>query len=68
MSNKVMLKKDIVIPAGTVFESCYGEQRLYLGNNYSHIIGLTKDTSGEIVYGIDPDDVGVAEWFEDISD
>ena len=66
---KFKLKKDIVIKAGTVFDCVDGESRKYYEGNYSHLIGLTDNTSGELVYGINtdfPDEE--AEWFEEVKE
>ncbi len=66
MSNpkRMVLKKDIVIPAGTVFECVDGSRREFISGNYEATIGLSKDTSGGLVYGVEPQDPACAEWFE----
>lgn len=61
---KYVLKKDIVIPAGTVFECVDGGARRYVNGNYEATLGLSKDTSGGLVYGIEPKDPQCMEWFE----
>jgi len=58
------LKKDIVIPAGTVFENVVGMNVEYGNGNYECTIGLTKDSAGSLVYGIGPGDKLLDEWFE----
>ena len=65
MTNK-RLKKDIVIPAGTIFD-CYEDMTLETrGDTYCTTIGLTKDSAGDLIYGIDPSDSELDDWFEDI--
>lgn len=61
---KLKLKKEIVFRAGTVFECIDGEKREYGEGNYSLLFGLTNNTSGEIIYGIDEMDKDISEWFE----
>lgn len=63
---KMVLKKDMVIKAGTVFERVYGETRKYVDSCYSASIGLTNDSYGESTYGIDfnEKDPFLKEWFE----
>jgi hypothetical protein len=70
---KLRLKKDIVIKAGAIFESVDNETRKYYHDNYGHIFGLTKDTSGEIIYGIYGTVNGVlgkqsSKWFEKVEE
>ena len=67
MSNrKFVLKKDIIIPAGTIFTERFGK-REYGTNCYeSPAFGLTKNTSGDVFYGIEPNDPEIQEWFEEI--
>ncbi|MDD4906314.1 MAG: hypothetical protein PHD39_09185 [Methylobacter tundripaludum] len=63
---KFILKKDIVIPVGTVFTERFGK-REYGENCYeSEAFGLTKDTSGDVFYGIEPGDPEMSEWFEEV--
>jgi len=67
-TKKFVSKKDIVIPAGTVFENCDGCKTEYASGNYRFGFGLTKDSSGTLVYGIDELDKDLPEWFEEIKD
>jgi hypothetical protein len=60
------LKKDIVVKAGTIFEPILGQVTKYVYSNYSHLFGLTNDSSGEIIYGIDPGDKEINDWFEEV--
>jgi len=67
MAKKFVLKKDIVIKAGTVFESIDGHVHTFVADCYSALFGLGKDSSGEIVYkGIGDDDKMREEWFEEV--
>lgn len=61
---KYVLKKDLVIPAGTVFECVDGSKRAFVSGNYEASIGLSKGTSGGLVYGIEPKDAECMDWFE----
>ena len=61
------LKKDIVIGKGTIFRNCDDSTVKFVKDNYECVIGLSKDSSGLVVYGIDCDDHELMlEWFEDI--
>lgn len=60
----MVLKKDLVIPEGTRFLTAPVEAT-YSDGIYEAIIGLTKDSAGSVIYGIDdmsPEEI--AEWFE----
>lgn len=59
---KITLKKDLVIPAGTVFECCDGVTRRFANGNFEATIGLTKNTCGSLVYGFE--DELLEEWFD----
>ena len=41
--NKIILKKDLVIPAGTVFEDCDGLTVHFATDNFTAIQGTGKD-------------------------
>lgn len=60
---EMVLKKDIVIPAGTVFSRAPVKTERVGDQHFSHIIGLTNDSSGDLTYFIDPDDPALDEWF-----
>lgn len=62
--NKI-LKKDIIIPKGTIFECIDGRSSEYVSGNYSYLFGLTKDSTGELICGIDDLDKNLDEWFGD---
>ena len=66
IEKRYVLKKDIVIKAGTVFKCIDGETHSFASDNYSCIFGLTKDSSGECYYGIDSMDKELEGWFEEI--
>ena len=57
-----ILKKDIVIPAGSVFYQAPHTTERYGSNHYEHTIGLSDDTFGYIIYCIEPGDL--TDWFE----
>jgi len=63
-TQRVVLKQDIVIPAGTVFESCDGRTSRYISGNFEATIGLSKDSSGSLIYGVALEDPECAKWFE----
>lgn len=61
---RYVLKKDLIIPAGTVFECVDGTTRRFASGNFEAVIGLSRDSSGSLVYGIEPGDPKCMEWFE----
>jgi hypothetical protein len=62
MDNYV-LKKDIVIPAGTVLNKA-PYKTVRTSDHYDCIVGLSGDTSGVFTYDIDPSCEGqLEEWF-----
>ena len=64
-AKKYVLKKDIVIRAGTVFHCVDGTHRTFASGNFEATIGLSKDSSGSLVYGIEPGEAACMEWFEE---
>ena len=48
---KLKLKKDIVIPKGTIFECIDGLEREYCHGNYEALIDLSRDNYGSFVVG-----------------
>ena len=46
---KLISKKDIIIPKGTIFENIDGEVSHHCYDNWSSIISLDKDTCAEII-------------------
>ena len=65
MAKKYRLMKDIVIPCGSIFSCIDGEKRAFINGNYRMSLGLSDDTCGEVIYGIDP---SVGDYFEVIPD
>ena len=63
---KKRLKKDIIIPKGTIFNCVDDETREYRNGNFSTTFGLTKDSCGELIYGLDENDIYLDYWFEEI--
>lgn len=66
---KKVLLKDIVIPAGTVFSHIPSGSRTEYNSDdhFDAIIGLSKDTFGTLVYGIDENFADqMDEWFADV--
>ena len=62
----IVLKKDIVIPAGTVFHTASTKTQRFGNSHYEHVIGLTDDSCGFLNYDVDPDDPALGEWFEEV--
>lgn len=61
---KIVLRKDLVIPAGTVFSRSPMKTERFSRDSFSAIFGLTDDTSGDINYNISDDTAALlAEWF-----
>ena len=61
MVNRIVSKKDIVIPKGTIFENVDGETSHCAYDNYKYILGLNKDTCATIVVSSENE-----EYFERI--
>lgn len=57
---KVRLKKDIVIKAGTIFHEAPIRTERSGEGHIEHIFGLTKHTTGHLVYNIE--DLAKKEW------
>ena len=63
---KLSIKKDIVIPAGTVLDCIPpGSETIYGDDIYECTVGLADDSSGDFVYCIDSKDNKLGEWFEE---
>lgn len=60
---KKTLLKDIVIPKGTVFHTAPSWTKRYGDCHYETIVGLSKNTSGNLVYCIDEVDE-LKDYFE----
>lgn len=67
-TKRFTLKKDIVIPAGTVFHPASCKTVRFQDGHAVACIGLTKDSTGDLNYFVDPDDEELKEWFEEKSD
>jgi len=50
-TKKVISKKDIVIPKGTIFECIDSLERKYCNGNYEALIDLSRDNCGSFVIG-----------------
>ena len=50
-TKKIISKKDIIIPKGTVFENIDGLKREYCNGNYEALIDLSNDNCGHFVIG-----------------
>lgn len=66
------LKRDITIPAGTIFDEAPIKTQRCGGVHFEHIFGLSKDSTGHLVYAIEPDTVEAGgqleEFFEVVQD
>ena len=61
---KKILKKDIIIPAGTIFDTAPNKTTRD-ASHYDCLIGLSTNTSGVFTYCIDPDYIDeLNEYFE----
>lgn len=60
---KVKLLKDILIPAGTIFEQAPTTVR-YSSPHAEYIIGFGDDSCGSLIVPIEPES---EEWFESLS-
>ena len=62
---KYILKKDIIIPSGTVFTIAPTDTVRVGDGHIQHTFGLTRDTSGSVEYCIqDMTEDEIGEWFE----
>ena len=61
------LKKDLVIPAGTVFNQA-PIKTVNSGRGIEAIIGLSDNTAGSLTYFPDDDPDEMAEWFEEVKE
>ncbi|HDM75820.1 MAG TPA: hypothetical protein ENG51_05035 [Deltaproteobacteria bacterium] len=63
---KKVLQKRIVIPRGTIFTEAKGLAIMCHSDVYTYAFGLTANTAGDILYGIDPNDPEIENWFVDL--
>ena len=67
MSKKVLLK-DIIIPAGTVFQQAPSKTTRD-NSHFDCVIGLSQNTSGTLTYGLDNDFPGeLDDYFTDLKE
>jgi len=62
---KKALIKDLVIPAGTIFDEAPTRTDRVASGCVRATIGLTDNTSGSIEYWCDGDEDEIKEWFRD---
>ena len=46
---KLISKKDIIIPKGTIFENCDNSSSQFYEDNYDTYIGLDDDTTARLI-------------------
>ena len=64
---KMVVLKDIIIPAGTVLTIAPTKTERYAQGHYSAIVGLSDNTAGEFEYFIDPDYLTeLQHWFAEL--
>ena len=54
-TKKIILKRDIVIPKGTIFKCIDGRTTHYANGNYETLIEVTKDNTGFFSVEFDED-------------
>ena len=57
-TKKIISKKDIIIPKGTVFECIDGMTTHYASGNYETLIEVTKDNTGFFSVEFDKENFG----------
>jgi len=60
---KKVLLKDIVIPAGTIFDDAPSKTERADGCYVDCVVGLTKNTAGTFTYEVSDE---LVEWFADV--
>lgn len=60
------LKKDIVIPAGTILNRAPTKTERVGDDHFDCVVGLTDDSTGFFTYCVD--DPALSDWFEDVTD
>ncbi len=58
---KLKLKKDIIIPKGTIFYNCDNITTAFIHDNYDYILALDNDTCARIIVGSEN-----KEYFEEV--
>jgi hypothetical protein len=67
-TKRFILKKDIIIPAGTEFHPAPCKTVRFQDGHATAHVGLTDDTCGEFDYFIDPDDLELEDWFQEVKE
>ena len=60
---KKVLLKDIVIPAGTIFDDAPTKTTRLEGEHVECVIGLTKNTAGTLTYDVSDE---LSDWFVEV--
>ncbi len=63
---KYRLKKDIIIPAGTIFKTAPRKTERFDDDVVDAIFALTDDTAGICEYAVDWGDPKIGEFFEEV--
>jgi hypothetical protein len=53
MSKRLVLKKDFVIPKGSVFDCIDGNKREWIEGNYETIVSINNDNAGHFIVNDD---------------
>lgn len=61
------LIKDIVIPAGTIFQDAPQRTERFGDGHIQATIGLTDNTTGDVTYFVGDDQEKLRKWFQDVS-
>lgn len=64
MERQIRLKKDIIIPAGTVMSKAPTKTMRHGDDHFDCVIGLTDDSCGFFNYCLG--DPGLGDWFEEV--
>ena len=60
----LVLLKDLVIPAGTVFSTAANKVERFGEGHVETTIGLTDNSSGDVTYYVGDDKEELKEWFQ----
>ncbi len=61
IAKKIISKKDIIIPKGTVFENIDNSSSQFIYDNYDHLFALNKDTTARMIVSSEN-----KEYFEEV--
>ena len=65
---RYVLKRDVVIPAGTILED-FSSETMHLAHGWAgKILGLTQDSHGYFLYDVDSGDKAMGKWLDEITD